>query len=169
MKLLISQEDISKRVASLGKEISEKYKGKGITLIGVLRGGAPFCVDLMRQLDKELDVELDFISVGSYGKREESSGVVTLYKDIISNVSNRHVIIVDDIVDSGRTLSKLKKMFSERALSCEAACFLSKPARRVIDVKVEYIGYTIQDKYVVGYGLDDADKYRNLSEIYYKD
>ncbi|MCL2739769.1 MAG: hypothetical protein FWE47_01040, partial [Oscillospiraceae bacterium] len=151
MQVLFTKEQIAKRVREIAGEISRKYAGRPLTLVGVLRGGAPFLVDLMRELKcgppgtaaPTIDVEIDFISVGSYGAAQESSGVVTIHKDLTGDISGRNVIIVDDICDSGRPIAKLKKMFERMAASgapeaapptCEVAVVLSKPSRRVVDV-----------------------------------
>ena len=165
MEIVFTKEQIAKRVRELAEQISRDYKGKALTLVGVLRGGAPFLVDLMRELDTALDIEIDFISVGSYGSGRESSGVVTLHKDTTCDCSGRNVILVDDICDSGRTISHLKQLFSERALSCSIAVMLSKPSRRVVDIALEYVGFIIPDKFFIGYGMDDDNKYRNLADI----
>jgi len=166
MEVSFTKEQIAKRIKEMAEEISEAYKDKKLTLVGVLRGGAPFLVDLMRELDPSLDVEIDFISVGSYGKAHESSGIVTVHKDLTGDVSERHVLIVDDVCDSGRTLAQLMKMFESKCESCEIAVLLSKPSRRVINVDLSYVGFIIPDKFFVGYGMDDAEKFRNLAEIY---
>lgn len=166
MKVLFTSEQIEKRVREIAAEISEKYKGEKLTLVGVLRGGAPFLVDLMREIDPDIDLEIDFLSVGSYGSAHESSGVVTIHKDLTSDVSGRHVILVDDICDSGRTAQSLKKMLG--GLGCagvEVAVVLSKPERRVVDVHLDYVGFLVSDVFVVGYGMDDDGRYRNLSDI----
>jgi len=165
MKVLFTKVQIETRVMKIAKEISEKYKDKKLTLVGVLRGGAPFLVDLMREIDPKIDLEIDFISVGSYGSGKESSGVVTLHKDTTTDVSGRYVIIVDDICDSGRTTEKLKKMFAHRGEACEVACMLSKPARRKVDIEPDYIGFEVPDVFVIGYGMDADNKYRNLKDI----
>jgi len=165
MEILFTKERIANRVKEIADEISEKYKGRKLTLVGVLRGGVPFLVDLMRQINLEIDLEIDFISVGSYGSGKTSSGVVTLYKDLTSDVSGRYVILADDICDSGRTVERLKGMFALRGEGCEVACLLSKPARREVDVNPDYIGFEVEDVFVIGYGMDDNGKYRNLADI----
>jgi len=165
MKVLFTKEQIETRVAEIAKEISDKYRDKKLTLVGVLRGGAPFLVDLMREIDTKIDLEIDFISVGSYGSGKESSGVVTLHKDTTSDISGRHVIIVDDICDSGRTTESLKRMFGTRGEGCEVACMLSKPSRRKVDINPDYIGFEVPDVFVIGYGMDADNKYRNLKDI----
>ena len=166
MEVLFTKEQIAKRIKDMAGEISEKYKNKKLTLVGVLRGCAPFLVDLMRELDPSLDIEIDFISVGSYGKAHESSGVVKIHKGLTGVIAERNVIIIDDVCDSGRTIQKLKKMFETECETCEVAVLLSKPSRRVVNVELEYVGFVIPDKFVVGYGMDDGEKLRNLSEIY---
>ena len=166
METLFTKEQIAKRIKEIAKEISEKYKDKKLTLVGVLRGGAPFLVDLMREIDPSIDIEIDFISVGSYGKAHESSGVVTIHKDLTGEIAERNVIIIDDICDSGRTIIKLKKMLEPKCETCEVAVLLSKPSRRVVDVELEYVGFVIPDRFVIGYGMDDGEKFRNLDSIY---
>jgi len=165
MRILFTKEQIAKRIKEIAEKISEKYKDKKLTLVGVLRGGAPFLVDLMREINPKIDLEIDFISVGSYGSEKTSSGVVTLYKDLTSDISGRYVIIVDDICDSGRTIEALKKMFDSRGVCCEVACMLDKPSGRVVDISPDYSGFEAPNVFVVGYGMDDNEKYRNLKDI----
>ena len=163
--VLISQKDIHERIASLAAEIERDYPaGDGIHLVAILKGGFMFMADLVRAMSER--VTMDFMAVSSYGKGTTSSGQVRVLKDLDSNVEGRHVILVEDIVDTGLTLHYLQDLLKARApKSLRTACLLSKPSRRKVDVKVDYIGFTIEDHFVVGYGLDYAEKYRNLPYI----
>ena len=163
--VLISQTDIQERIASLAAEIESDYPGDDpIHLVAILKGGFMFMADLVRAMSER--VTMDFIAVSSYGKGTTSSGQVRVLKDLDSNVEGRHVILVEDIVDTGLTLHYLQDLLRARApKTLKTACLLSKPSRRKVDVKVEYIGFTIEDHFVVGYGLDYAEKYRNLPYI----
>jgi hypoxanthine phosphoribosyltransferase len=165
MNILLTQEAIQRRVAELAAEIERDYPGGDeIHLVGVLKGGFVFMADLIRAMTPRVTV--DFIAVSSYAKSTKSSGEVRLLKDLDSSLEGRHLIIVEDIVDTGLTLTYLQDILRARApKSLRTACLLSKPSRRQVDVTVEYIGFTIEDKFVVGYGLDYAEKYRNLSYI----
>jgi hypoxanthine phosphoribosyltransferase len=149
----------------MGAEIERDYPaGEAIHLVGVLKGGFMFMADLVRAMSPR--VTLDFIAVSSYAKSTKSSGEVRMLKDLDSGLEGRHVIIVEDIVDTGLTLTYLRDILRARApKSLRTACLLSKPSRRKVDVTVDYIGFTIEDRFVVGYGLDYAEKYRNLSHI----
>ena len=163
--VLISQTDIQERIASLAAEIESDYPGDDpIHLVAILKGGFMFMADLVRARSER--VTMDFMAVSSYGKGTTSSGQVRVLKDLDSNVEGRHVILVEDIVDTGLTLHYLQDLLRARApKTLKTACLLSKPSRRKVDVKVEYIGFTIEDHFVVGYGLDYAEKYRNLPYI----
>ena len=163
--VLISQDDINGRIASLAAEIERDYPpDEGIHLVAILKGGFMFMADLVRAMSGR--VTMDFMAVSSYGKGTTSSGQVRVLKDLDSNVEGRHVILVEDIVDTGLTLHYLQDLLKARApQSLKTACLLSKPSRRKVDVKVDYIGFTIDDHFVVGYGLDYAEKYRNLPYI----
>ena len=162
---LISQADIHTRIQSLAAEIERDYPaGEGIHLVAVLKGGFMFMADLVRAMSER--VTMDFMAVSSYGKGTTSSGQVRVLKDLDSNVEGRHVILVEDIVDTGLTLHYLQDLLRARApKTLKTACLLSKPSRRKVDVTVDYIGFTIEDHFVVGYGLDYAEKYRNLPYI----
>lgn len=162
---LISQADIHTRIQSLAAEIERDYPaGDGIHLVAVLKGGFMFMADLVRAMSER--VTMDFMAVSSYGKGTTSSGQVRVLKDLDSNVEGRHVILVEDIVDTGLTLHYLQDLLRARApKTLKTACLLSKPSRRKVDVTVDYIGFTIEDHFVVGYGLDYAEKYRNLPYI----
>ena len=165
MNVLLTAEAIQRRVAELAAEIERDYpEGDEIHLVCVLKGGFVFMADLIRAMAPRVTV--DFIAVSSYAKSTKSSGEVRLLKDLDTGLEGRHVIIVEDIVDTGLTLTYLQDILRARApKSLRTACLLSKPSRRQVDVAVEYIGFTIEDKFVVGYGLDYAEKYRNLSYI----
>jgi hypoxanthine phosphoribosyltransferase len=165
MNVLLRTEAIQSRVTQLAAEIECDYpEGEEIHLVGVLKGGFVFMSDLIRAMTPRVTV--DFIAVSSYAKSTKSSGEVRLLKDLDSGLEGRHVIIVEDIVDTGLTLTYLQDILRARApKSLRTACLLSKPSRRQVDVTVDYIGFTIEDKFVVGYGLDYAEKYRNLSYI----
>lgn len=162
---LIAEADIHSRIRSLAAEIERDYpNGEGIHLVAILKGGFMFMADLVRAMSDR--VTMDFMAVSSYGKGTTSSGQVRVLKDLDSNVEGRHVILVEDIVDTGLTLHYLQDLLRARApKSLKTACLLSKPSRRKVEVAVEYIGFTIEDHFVVGYGLDYAEKYRNLPHI----
>jgi hypoxanthine phosphoribosyltransferase len=163
MNVLISAEDIRARVQSLAQEIATDHPD-GVHLVCVLKGAFVFLSDLCRALPG--NTSLDFMAVSSYGKSTKSSGQVQLIKDLDSDLEGRDVVIVEDIVDTGLTLTYLQDILRARSpRSLKTACLLSKPSRRKVDVKVEYIGFTIEDKFVVGYGLDYAEQYRNLPHI----
>src|SRR3954470_18984992 len=162
---LISEGDIHARIRALAAEIERDYApGGGVHLVAILKGGVMFMADLVRALSDR--VTMDFMAVSSYGKGTTSSGQVRVLKDLDSNIEGRHVILVEDIVDTGLTLHYLQDLLKARApKSLKTACLLSKPSRRKVDVQVDYIGFTIEDHFVVGYGLDYAEKYRNLPQI----
>jgi hypoxanthine phosphoribosyltransferase len=165
MNVLLDAETIQARVRELAVEIESDYPdGEDIHLVGVLKGAFVFMADLVRAMTPR--VSLDFIAVSSYVKSTKSSGEVRLLKDLDFGLEGRHVIIVEDIVDTGLTLIYLQDILRARApKTLRTACLLSKPSRRQVEVAVEYIGFTIEDRFVVGYGLDYAERYRNLSHI----
>jgi len=165
IEVMISEATIQKRVLELAEEISLDYKGLTLTLICVLKGGVIFFSDLSRRL--QVDVEMDFIDVSSYSDSTISSGVVRIDKDLERPITGKHVLLVEDILDTGQTLSRLVRHLSaQRPKSLKVCTLLDKPERRVInDVAPEYIGFSIPDKFVVGYGLDYAQKYRQLPYI----
>jgi hypoxanthine phosphoribosyltransferase len=165
MQTLIDADRIQARIRELALEIERDYPpNQEIHLVGVLKGGFMFMADLIRAMSTR--VTLDFIAVSSYATGKRSSGEVRLLKDLDSGLQGRHVVIVEDIVDSGLTLTYLQDILHARAPnSLRTVCLLSKPSRRVVDVKVDYVGFTIEDRFVVGYGLDYAEKYRNLNHI----
>lgn len=161
-RVLLSEAEIAARITELGARISADYRDSGdLLLVGVLKGCAMFMVDLARTID--LPLSLDFIAVASYGASTESSGVVRLLKDLDTDLAGRHVLIVEDIIDSGLTLAYLREQLLRRNPASLRICtLLNKPERRKADVPVEYIGFDIPNEFVVGYGLDYAERYRNL-------
>jgi len=165
MQILIPAERIQARIRELAGQIEADYPADDeIHLVCVLKGGFVFMADLVRAMGPR--VTLDFIAVSSYGTGKKSSGEVRMLKDLDSRLEGRHVIIVEDIVDTGLTLTYLQDILRARApRTLRTACFLSKPSRRVVDVTVEYVGFTIDDHFVVGYGLDYGERYRNLQDI----
>lgn len=163
-EVLVSREAIAEKTKELGRRISEDYKGKDLVLIGVLKGGFAFMADLMREIT--IPVDMDFMAVSSYGASTKSSGVVRIIKDIDINITNKHVLIVEDLVDTGLTLKHLTELLHTRGpLSVKICTALDKPSRRKVSIKIEYEGIEIPDMFVVGYGLDYAGKYRNLPEV----
>lgn len=165
MQILLDAETIQSRIQELAREIEADYpEPEEIHMVCVLKGGFVFMSDLVRSMTAR--VTLDFIAVSSYGAGTKSSGEVRFQKDLDTSLEGRHVIVVEDIVDTGLTLKYLQEILRSRApKSLKTACLLSKPSRRKVEVPVEYIGFTIEDKFVVGYGLDYAEKYRNLPHI----
>ena len=164
-RTLIAEQDIQARIRSLAAEIERDYPGgEGIHLVAILKGGFMFMADLVRAMSER--VTMDFMAVSSYGKGTTSSGQVRVLKDLDSNVEGRNIILVEDIVDTGLTLHYLQALLRARKpKSLRTACLLSKPSRRKVGVEVDYVGFTIDDHFVVGYGLDYAEKYRNLPHI----
>lgn len=163
-KVLFSEEEISAKVSELGSILSEEYAGKNPLVICVLRGGAPFMTDLVRRMT--IPLEMDFMAVSSYGKSTQSSGIVRIMKDLDTSVEGRHVLVVEDIIDSGLTLSYLIDNLERRnAATVKVVTLLDKPARRTVDLEPHFCGFQIPDAFVVGYGLDYAEKYRNLPYI----
>lgn len=164
IKVMISEEDVDKRIQELGKQISEAYAGKQVHLICVLKGGVFFMCELAKRIT--VPVSMDFMSVSSYGEGTSSSGVVKIAKDLDEPLEGKDVLVVEDIIDSGRTLSYLIEILKKRNPASIRLCtLLDKPERRVTDVKVDYVAFNIPDEFVVGYGLDYAQKYRNLPFI----
>ena len=164
IRVLVSEEDVDRRIEELGKQISEDYAGKQVHLICVLKGGVFFLCELAKRIT--IPVSLDFMSVGSYGDDTKSSGVVKIVKDLDQPLEDKEVLVVEDIIDSGRTLSYLLDVLKRRNPNSVRLCtLLDKPDRREKDVKVDYVGFEIPDEFVVGYGLDYAQKYRNLPYI----
>ena len=164
IEVLLTEEEIDKRIQEIGNQISQDYAGKQVHLVCVLKGGSFFMCELAKRIT--VAVSIDFMSVSSYGGDTESSGVVRIVKDLDEPLADRHVIVIEDIVDSGRTLSYLLDMLRSRGpLDVRLCTLLDKPDRRVVDVKVDYTGFEIPDEFVVGYGLDYDQKYRNLPYI----
>ena len=163
-EVLIPEEEIQAKVREIGERITGDYKGENLILIGVLRGAVVVMGDLMRCID--VPCEIDFMDISSYGTGTSSSGVVRILKDLEENINGRHVLIVEDIIDTGLTLSYLVKSLKQRdPASLEICAFLSKPSRRKVDLDVKYLGFEVPDEFVVGYGLDYAGSYRNLPDI----
>ncbi len=160
-RVLVEADDLARRVRELAAEVSRDYAGKDLILIGVLKGAVFFVADFMRAL--ELQCEVDFMAVASYGSSTKSSGVVRILKDLDAVIEGRHVLIVEDIVDSGLTLQYLLRNLAGRnPASLEVCALLLKPGRRKVDLEPRYVGFEIPDEFVVGYGLDHAERYRNL-------
>lgn len=161
---LVSEKAVDERIVELGKQISKDYEGKQVHLICVLKGGVFFMCELAKRIS--VPVSMDFMSVSSYGDDTKSSGVVKIVKDLDEAIEGKEVLIVEDIIDSGRTLYYLIDILKKRNPKSVHLCtLLDKPERRVKDVKVDYVGFNIPDEFVVGYGLDYAQKYRNLPFI----
>ena len=164
IEVMISEEEVNRRIRELGEQISRDYAGRQIHLICVLRGGSFFMCELAKRIT--VPVSLDFMSVSSYGGDTKSSGVVKIVKDLDDSIRDKEVLVVEDIIDSGRTLSYLMAMLQDRGPKSLHLCtLLDKPDRRVVDVDVDYTGFRIPDEFVVGYGLDYDQKYRNLPYI----
>jgi len=164
IRVLLSEEEVDKKIRALGDQISKDYAGKSIHLICVLRGGVFITCELAKRIT--VPVTMDFMSVSSYGDGTESSGRVKIVKDLDDTIEGKEVLIVEDIIDSGRTLSYLIELLASRKPNSIRLCtLLDKPERRVTDVKVDYVGFNIPDEFVIGYGLDYAQKYRNLPFI----
>ena len=164
ISVYLTEEQLNKRIAEIGAQITEKYKGQSVYLICILKGSIFFTTELAKRID--LPMTMDFMSVSSYGGDTKSSGVIKIVKDLDEPLRDKNVIVVEDIVDSGRTLSYLLDMLKARGPKSMALCtLLDKPDRRVIDVKVDYTGFQIPDEFVVGYGLDYDQRYRNLPYI----
>ncbi len=164
IKVLLSEEEVDSRIKQIAEKVSKDYAGKEIHLICVLKGGVFFTCELAKRIT--VPVSLDFMSVSSYGDDTKSSGVVKIVKDLDESLKDKEVIVVEDIVDSGRTLSYLLEMLKDRGPASLRLCtLLDKPERRVIDVHVDYTGFNIPDEFVVGYGLDYDQRYRNLPYI----
>jgi hypoxanthine phosphoribosyltransferase len=164
LRVLIEQEKISARVRELAAQISRDFSGESVVLIGVLKGAAVFLADLARALT--VDATFDFIAVASYGAASKTSGVVRLLKDVSDDIANQNVILVEDIVDTGLTLNYLRGLLADRGpRQLKIAVLLDKPSRRLLPIEADYTGFKIPDEFVVGYGLDLGERYRNLPEI----
>jgi hypoxanthine phosphoribosyltransferase len=163
-EILIDEERLQTRIRELGRELSSDYEGRELLLVGVLKGAVFFMADLMRSIS--VPCEIDFMAISSYGASTDSSGVVRILKDLDINIENRHVLVVEDIIDSGLTLSYLlRNLESREPATLEICALLTKPSRREIDVPVKYVGFEIPNKFVIGYGLDFAERYRNLPYV----
>jgi len=163
-EVLVPEEDLQRRVRELGLEISRDYEGRDLLLIGILKGAIPFLADLMRELT--VDCEVDFMAVSSYGSATDSSGVVRILKDLDASIEGRHVLLVEDIIDSGLTLHYLLKNLSARSpATLEVCALLTKPERRRVDLPIRYVGFDIPNRFAIGYGLDHGQRYRNLRYV----
>jgi len=163
-EILISEEQLHARVVELGKQITHDYRNKNVLLLGTLKGAVPFIADLARAI--ELPIEIDYMAVASYGDSTQSSGIVRIIKDLEGPISHKHVLIIEDIIDSGLTLSYLVDMLRRRSpLSLCICTLLNKERERVKAIEIDYQGFSLPDKFVVGYGLDYAQRYRNLPYI----
>jgi len=163
-EILVSSEEIQAKVVELGKRITADYRGKNLLLLGTLKGAVPFIADLARAI--ELPLEIDYMAVSSYGNSTESSGIVRILKDLEGPVQQKHVLIVEDIVDSGQTLHYLMDvLWQRRPLSLRVCALLDKGRERIKPVELDYTGFQIPDRFVVGYGLDYAQRYRNLPYV----
>jgi hypoxanthine phosphoribosyltransferase len=164
LKVLFSRKQIAERVAALGAQISRDFEGEQVVLIGVLKGAAIFLSDLSRAIT--LDATFDFISVSTYGNEKQTSGEVRLLKDVDQSMEGKNIILVEDILDTGLTMSYLTKVLgAHKPKSLRIATLLDKSARRVQPIKADYVGFEIPDEFVVGYGMDYAERYRNLADI----
>jgi hypoxanthine phosphoribosyltransferase len=162
--VLVPSDDIQEKVRELGERITQDYRGEKLLLVGILRGAVVFLSDLMRHL--QLPCEIDFMDISSYGTGTQSSGVVRILKDLEEDITGRHVLIVEDIVDTGLTLSYLRRtLLQRRPDSLEICALLTKPSRRQVDLSVKYLGFEVPDEFVIGYGIDYAGAYRNLPDI----
>lgn len=163
-EVLYSEDEIATKINELGKQLTKDYKGKNPLLIGVLKGSVPFMAELIKHIDTH--VELDFMVVSSYGNQATSSGEVKILKDVDTNIENRDVIFVEDIIDTGRTLLYLRDMFKYRkAKSVKIVTLFDKPDGRVVDIEADYVCYNVPNKFIVGFGLDYAEHYRNLPYV----
>lgn len=166
IEVLLSEEELQARVRELGRQITQDYEGKPLLVVGILKGSAVFLADLIRSIDLPLDY--DFVAISSYGADTRSSGVVRLIKDLDASVEGRHVLIVEDIVDTGWTLRLsylAENIKARKAASVKVCTLLDKPSRRQVDVGIDYCGFVIEDVYVVGYGLDYKGRYRNMRYV----
>ena len=162
--VMLSQEEIENKVTELAKQIEKDYEGQDLLLVGILKGASVFVADLMRKIN--LNVNIDFMSVSSYGSGTVSSGTVKILKDLDVDIKDKNVLIVEDIIDSGITLRNLyHTLMTREPRSLKLCTLLNKPARKKVDVNVDYVGFVIEDKFIVGYGIDYDEKYRNLPYI----
>ena len=162
--VMLSQEEIGNKVTELAKQIEKDYEGQDLLLVGILKGASVFVADLMRKIN--LNVNIDFMSVSSYGSGTVSSGTVKILKDLDVDIKDKNVLIVEDIIDSGITLRNLyDTLMTREPRSLKLCTLLNKPERKKVDVNVDYVGFVIEDKFIVGYGIDNDEKYRNLPYI----
>ena len=160
-KILFTRQQLAERIRELGQQITRDYLDKDLLVIGVLKGAAVFMSDLIREID--LDIRTDYIAVSSYGDREVSSGDLRIIKDVTQQLKGYHVLLAEDIIDTGNTLHVLRqRMLDKGAESVKICALLDKPERRIVPVHADYIGFTVPDEFIVGYGIDLAEKYRNL-------
>lgn len=165
-EIMITEEEIRKRAGEIGEQIGRDYAGESVLLVGILKGAVPWMVDIMKSIS--LDVEIDFMACSSYGAATKSSGVVKINKDLDSDIKGKNVIIVEDIVDSGTTLKYLKNYLANRGTkSIKICCMLDKPDGRKVEIAADYVGFKVDDLFIVGYGLDANQKYRQLPYISY--
>ena len=163
-EVILGEEEINQRILKLGKEISKDYKGKDLVLIGVLKGSVMFMADLAKRID--IPCSMDFMAVSSYGTSTKTSGVVRILKDLDFQIEGKEVLIVEDIIDTGITLKfLLENLFARKPKSVEIVCLLNKEERRKVQIPVKYVGFNVPDFFLVGFGLDYAEKYRNLPYI----
>lgn len=164
VEVLLSEEKINARIREIGEQISKDYAGKSVHLVCILKGGSFFMCELAKRIT--VPVSIDFMSVSSYGDASESSGVIKIVKDLDEPLTDKHVLVIEDIVDTGKTLSYLLELLKGRGAADVKLCsLLDKPDRRVVDIKADYTGFQIPDEFVVGYGMDYAQRYRNLPYI----
>ena len=164
LDVLVSEEELQAKAKELGQQISQEYAGKQLTVVGVLNGCFIFFADLVRHID--LPISIDFLGLSSYGSATKSSGVVQITKDLSGPIEGEHLLIVEDIIDTGLTMSYLlKNLKTRKPASIKVCSLLSKPARRIVETQIDYLGFTIEDRFVVGYGLDFDSRYRNLPYI----
>lgn len=163
-RILVTEEELAAKVAEIGAKITEDYAGKDLLLVSVLKGSVVFMADLMRAVN--LPIEIDFMAVSSYGSGVKTSGVVKILKDLDVDVAGRHILLVEDILDSGMTLQYIMEMLSQRGAADIKICtLLDKPERRKVNIQADYFGFVIPDKFVVGYGLDYGETYRNIPYV----
>lgn len=163
-EIIIKEDEVLSKIKELSKQISEDYKNKNLLVVGILKGSVIFASDLIKNI--EIPCEIDFMAVSSYGNSSETSGVVRIIKDLDHSIDGKDIIIVEDIIDSGVTLDYLIRYLKTRNVnSVKIAALLSKPSRRKVEIDVEYLGFEVPDEFIVGYGLDYAEKYRNLPYV----
>ena len=168
INLMISYDEMQTRISEIAEQINKDYKGKSLLIVGILKGAILFYADLVRKLD--MDIQFDFMTISSYGNSTESTGEVKIKKDLDNSINDRHVLIVEDIIDSGLTLTNLKEvLYTRKPASIKICCMLDKPSRRKVEIKPDYCCFEIPDKFIVGYGLDYAENFRQLKDVCYID